>query len=90
MIGISKDSLPYQQKLTYPMLRYIRLARSLSQEKFSEVCHVDRSVLAKLERGELDFSIHYESKIMEGIKSLNISQYELDAIKTLLLLKENK
>lgn len=90
MIGVNKESLPYQQKITYPMIRYIRLSRNMTQESFSAVCKVDRSVLAKLERGELDLSIHYETKIMNGVKSLNISSFELDAIKTLLSYKNNK
>lgn len=72
------------------MLKYIRLSRNMTQESFSAVCKIDRSVLAKLERGELDLSIHYETKIMNGVKALNISPFELDAIKTLLSYKNIK
>lgn len=84
MLGVNIDSLPYQSKITYPMIKYIRLCRNMTQEKFGEVCKINQGVLTKLERGELDLSIHYETKVMDGVKALNINQYELDAIKTLL------
>lgn len=53
MVGINVNSLPYQRKISYQMIKYLRLTRNLTQEKFGEVCKIDRSVLAKLERGEL-------------------------------------
>ncbi|WP_342537952.1 helix-turn-helix transcriptional regulator [Sporosarcina sp. FSL K6-1540] len=90
MIGVDLNSLPYQRKITYQMIRYIRLTRNLSQAKFGEVCKIGQSVLAKLEKNELQLSPHYETKVMDGVRALNISQYELDTIKTLLLLKQNK
>lgn len=90
MLGVNIDSLPYQSKITYPMIKYIRLSRNLSREKFGEVSKILPSVLEKLERGELDLSIHYETKVMDGVKALNISQYELDAIKTILEYKNKQ
>lgn len=84
MLGVNIDSLPYQPKITYPMIKYIRLSRNMTQEKFGEVCKIDSAVLGKLERGELNLSIHYETKVMDGVKAFNISEYELNAIKTLL------
>lgn len=87
MLGVNIDSLPYQSKITYPMIKYIRLCRNMTQGKFGEVCKINQGVLAKLERGELDLSIHYETKVMDGVKALNISDYELNAIKELLSLK---
>lgn len=84
MIGVNKETLPYQQKLTYPMIRYIRLCRNLTQERFGEVCGIDQSVVAKLERGEVELSVNYESRILEGCRSLNISEIELESIKRLL------
>lgn len=66
MIAVDVNSLPYQSKITYQMIKYIRLTKNLTQEKFGEVCKIDQSVLAKLERNELDLSIHYESKIIQG------------------------
>ncbi|MED3759692.1 helix-turn-helix transcriptional regulator [Peribacillus frigoritolerans] len=84
MTGVNKDALPYQQKLTYPMLKYIRLCRNLTQEKFGEVCRIDQSVVAKLERGEIELTIGYESRIHQGCRSLNINEIELESIKRLL------
>lgn len=88
MIGVNKDTLPYQQKLTSPMIRYIRLCRNLTQERFGEVCRMDQSVVAKLERGEIELSVNYESRILEGCRALNISEIELESIEGLLELNE--
>lgn len=87
MIGVNKDSLPFQSKINYKMLKWIRLSRNMSQRQFGEVCKIDQSVLAKLERGELQFSIHYETKVLDGIKALNISEVELEAIKEVIFKK---
>nr|WP_272183315.1 helix-turn-helix transcriptional regulator [Bacillus thuringiensis] len=72
------------------MIKYIRLCRNMTQEQFGEACKMDRSVLAKLERGELPLSPHYESKIMDGIRALNISQLELVSVKRIVELKEQR
>jgi DNA-binding XRE family transcriptional regulator len=83
----SKTRLPYNQTITAPMLRYLRLSRNLNQERFANICGLDRSTLAKLERGELELTPHYHSKIKDGIRSLRISNHEVDGIKRLLELK---
>ncbi|QFT88095.1 Helix-turn-helix domain protein [Bacillus sp. THAF10] len=88
MIDVS--SLPYSQKVSHQMLKYIRLARNLSQDRFSEICKINQSVLAKLESNEIVLSPHYESKILEGCRKLSISHNELEAIKTLLEYKNTK
>ncbi|MCK2018844.1 helix-turn-helix domain-containing protein [Peribacillus frigoritolerans] len=88
MIGVNKESLTYQQKLTYPMIRYIRLCRNLTQERFGEVCRIDQSVLAKLERGEIELTVNYEGRILHGCQSLKISEMELDSITKLLELNK--
>ena len=90
MIGVDVNSLPYQQKITFQMLRYIRLTRNLTQKGFGEVCKIEQSVLARLERNDLQLTPHYEAKVMDGVRALSVSQYELDTIKTLLLLKQEK
>ncbi|TKH08504.1 helix-turn-helix transcriptional regulator [Peribacillus simplex] len=87
MIGVNKDTLPYQQKLTYPMIRYIRLGRNLTQEQFGKICRIDQSVLAKLERNEIELTIGYESRILDGCHALNISELELVSVKRLTELK---
>lgn len=90
MIGVDVNSLPYQQKITYQMIKYLRLCRNMTQTQFGEVCKVDQGVLAKLERGYLPLSPHYETKILEGCKSLNISELELVSVKRIVELKQNR
>lgn len=88
MIGVNRSTLPYESKLTYPMLKYIRLYRNLSQEQFGNACKIDQSVLARLELGVIELSMNYESKILEGCRALNISELELLSVKRLVEIKE--
>ncbi|MED3911274.1 helix-turn-helix transcriptional regulator [Peribacillus simplex] len=90
MIGVNVNSLPYEQKITREMIKYLRLCRNLTQAKFGEVCKVDQGVLAKLERGDLQLSPHYETKILEGCRALNISNVEMVSIKRIVELKQRK
>ncbi|HDR7839260.1 TPA: helix-turn-helix transcriptional regulator [Bacillus toyonensis] len=90
MIGLNMNSLPHERKVSYQMIKYIRLCRNMTQEQFGEACKMDRSVLAKLERGELPLSPHYEAKIMDGIRTLNISQLELVSVKRVVELKAQR
>lgn len=90
MIGVNKDSIPFQSKITYPMLRYLRLCRNMSQEQFGKVCKIDQSVLARLELGVIELSINYESKIIEGCRALNISELELKSVKRITELKAQR
>jgi len=90
MIGVDVNSLPYESKLTHPMLKYIRLCRNMSQEQFGAVCKIDQGVIAKLERNEIQLSLHYETKIIEGCRALNISELELLSVKRLVELKAQR
>ncbi len=90
MIGVNKDSLPYQQKITYQMIKYLRLCRNMTQEQFGQVCKIDQSVLARLESGSIELSMNYESKIMDGCKVLNISELEMQSVKRIVELKQNR
>ncbi|WPA86316.1 helix-turn-helix domain-containing protein [Bacillus cereus] len=90
MIGVNENSLPHERKITYQMIKYLRLCRNITQTQFGEICKIDQSVLGKLERGELPLSPHYESKIMDGIRVLNISQLELVSVKRIVELKEQR
>ncbi|HDR4595093.1 helix-turn-helix transcriptional regulator [Bacillus sp. WOD8 KX774193] len=90
MIGVDVNSLPYQQKISYQMIKYLRLCRNMTQTQFGGVCKVDQGVLAKLERGDLPLSPHYETKILEGCKALNISELELVSVKRIVELKQNR
>jgi len=90
MIGVNVNSLPYQQKITYPMIKYLRLCRNMTQTQFGKACKIDQGVLAKLERGDLDLSIHYETKILEGCHALNISELEMSSVKRIVDLKQQR
>jgi transcriptional regulator with XRE-family HTH domain len=90
MIGVNRNSLPYQSKITYPMIRYLRLCRNMTQTQFGEVCKVDQGVLAKLECGVLQLTPHYETKVLEGCKALNISELEMLSVKRIVDLKQQK
>ncbi|PAW37809.1 transcriptional regulator [Bacillus toyonensis] len=90
MISVNTDSLPHERKITYQMIKYLRLCRNMTQTQFGGVCKVDQGVLAKLERGDLPLSPHYESKIMDGIRALNISQLELVSVERIVELKQNR
>ncbi|MEN1934389.1 helix-turn-helix transcriptional regulator [Paenibacillus sp. 102] len=90
MIGVNTDSLPHERKVSYQMIKYLRLCRNMTQEQFGEACKLDRSTLAKLERNELPLSPLYQSKIMDGIHALNISELELLSVKRIVELKQNR
>jgi transcriptional regulator with XRE-family HTH domain len=80
--------LPYKQALTYPMLKYIRLSRNCSQAKFGQISGIDQTVITRLERGELALTPIYEERIRQAIRALRVSNYELDAIRKLIDMKE--
>lgn len=90
MIGVNKDSLPFQSKITYPMIRYLRLCRNMSQEQFGNACKIDQSVLARLELGVIELSINYESRIIEGCRALNFSELEMQSVKRITELKAQR
>ena len=90
MIGVDLNNLPYQQKITYQMIKYLRLCRNMTQEQFGQVCKIDQSVLARLESGSIELSMNYESKIMNGCKVLNISELEMQSVKRIVELKQNR
>lgn len=90
MIDVNTDSFPHERKVSYQMIKYVRLCRNMTQEQFGEACKMDRSVLAKLERGEFPLSPHYEAKVMDGIRALNISQLELVSVKRIVELKAQR
>ena len=87
MIGIDTRTLSYESKLTFPMLKYIRLCRNLSQQSFGAICKIDQGVLAKLEKNEIELSLHYETKVLEGCRALNISELEFLSVKSLIELQ---
>ncbi|KXY54506.1 MULTISPECIES: helix-turn-helix domain-containing protein [Bacillus cereus group] len=90
MIGVNENSLPHERKITYQMIKYLRLCRNMTQTQFGEICKINQGVLAQLERGDIALSPHYENKIMDGIRTLNISQLELVSVKRIVELKEQR
>ena len=90
MIGVDVNSLPYQQKITYKMIKYIRLCRNLTQSQFGAICKIDQGVLAKLERNELQLTPHYETKVIEGCRALNFTDLEMLSVKRLVDLQQQR
>lgn len=90
MIDIDKNSLPYQSKINYHMIKYLRLCRNMNQEQFGQVCKIDQSVLARLESGVIELSINYESRILNGCRTLNVSELEMASVKRIVELKQQK
>lgn len=90
MIGVNKDSLPYQSKINHHMIKYLRLCRNMNQEQFGQVCKIDQSVLARLESRAIELSINYETKILKGCRSLNISELEMSSVKRIVDLKQQR
>ncbi|AXI08158.1 helix-turn-helix domain-containing protein [Oceanobacillus sp. 143] len=84
IIGYSEDDIPFQSRITYPMIRWIRLSKNLTQEQFGQACRIDQSVLTRIETGEIDLSLNYESRILKGCKRLNISDHTIQSIKELV------
>jgi transcriptional regulator with XRE-family HTH domain len=84
MIGVDKGRLPYNQTITYPMVKYIRMSRNLTQHKFGQIAGIEQSTLAKIESGIVELSPHYETKIRQAVRQLRVSNYELDGIRKLL------
>lgn len=71
-------------------IKHIRLARNLTQEKFSHFINIDPSTIGKLERGELDFTPYYHEKLKDVIKRLRISNMELVSIGKLIEIREQR
>ncbi|MFB7142746.1 XRE family transcriptional regulator [Gottfriedia sp. NPDC056225] len=90
MINVDLNSLPYQQTINYKMLRYIRLCLNLTQTQFGRVCQINQGVLAQLERGDIELSITYETRILEGLKVLNFSELEMLSVKKLVDLQQEQ
>jgi transcriptional regulator with XRE-family HTH domain len=82
--------LPYNQEFDRRFIKYVRHSRNLTLERFSPYMGVDKSTIAKLEKGLLDFTPYYESKLREAIKRLQISNVELVAIRSIIESKERK
>lgn len=82
--------LPYNQEYDHRYLKPIRHSRNLTLEAFSPYMNVDPSTIAKLEKGQLDFTAYYESKLKDAIKKLRITNIELVSIRSIIEQKERR
>jgi transcriptional regulator with XRE-family HTH domain len=55
------------QKQFGDRLRELRKARGWSQEHFADVCHVHRSHMGQIERGEVDVELSTLKKVAKGL-----------------------
>jgi transcriptional regulator with XRE-family HTH domain len=78
---------PYNIELNYKYIKHIRFLRNKTLSEFSKNMNVDPSTIAKLEKGELEFTPHYESKLREAMKRLRVSNVELNSISKILEMK---
>ena len=52
------------------LIRDLRLAKGYSQERFSEVCRIDRSYMGMIERGEVNVTL---AMIVKMAKALDLT-----------------
>lgn len=83
-----KNINSYNQPLTHEYIKPIRVMRNKTQAQMGEMMQLDASTVGKLERGELDFSPLYESKLRDSIRRLRVSRFELNSIHSLLQAKK--
>jgi len=86
----SKSRLPYNMEYNYKFIKPIRMARNKTQSEFSNFMNVDTATICKLERGQLDFTAYYESKLKDAIKRLRVSNEELVSIRKILEVKSQR
>lgn len=49
------------------LIRDLRLAKGYSQERFSEVCRIDRSYMGMIERGEVNVTLAMIAKMAQAL-----------------------
>lgn len=49
------------------LIRRLRLAKGYSQERFAEVCRIDRSYIGIIERGEVNVTLAVIVKMASGL-----------------------
>lgn len=55
-------------------IRELRAARGWSQEEFADRCHIHRSHMGEIERGEVDASISTLRKVARGF-GMTVSEF---------------
>lgn len=66
---MEKEALPKQFG---DLVRRLRTEKGHSQERFAEVCRVDRSYMGMIERGEVSVTLTIIAKLAEGL-SISLS-----------------
>ncbi|QDZ88698.1 XRE family transcriptional regulator [Priestia megaterium] len=87
---LNNQSNSYNRPLDYRYIKFVRVARNLTQQQLADKMEIHVSDLSKLEKNILPFSSHYEMKLRAVIRRLAISRAELDNIKALLDAKERR
>ncbi|MDM5334964.1 helix-turn-helix transcriptional regulator [Ureibacillus composti] len=81
---IDNNSLPFTHNYDYRMIKLVRQIRNLTLSEFSTYMNVNQSTIALLEKSQLEFSVHYQSKFHEALKQLNVSNIEFASLTILL------
>jgi transcriptional regulator with XRE-family HTH domain len=82
--------LPYNQEYDHRFIKPVRMARNKTLKQMEEFMGVDDSTIAKLERGDLDFTPYYESKFKDALKRLRVSNVEIASIRKIIEMKEQR
>jgi transcriptional regulator with XRE-family HTH domain len=77
----------YNIPLDYRYIKQVRFLRNHTLVSFSKHMNVDPSTIAKLEKGEIEFTQYYESKLRDAIYRLRVSNVELNSIAKILEMK---
>jgi transcriptional regulator with XRE-family HTH domain len=86
----TSSRLPYNQEYDHRFIKPIRHLRNKTLNDFAEFMNVDHSTIAKLEKGQLPFTPHYESKLKDAIKRLRVSNVELASVRKIIEMKEQR
>lgn len=87
---MTNSRLPYNMEYNHKFIKPIRHARNKTLVEFSKYMGVDPTTINKLEKGHLEFTPYYESKLKDAIKKLRISNVELVSIRKIIEQKERK
>jgi transcriptional regulator with XRE-family HTH domain len=82
--------LPYNMEYNHKFIKPIRHTRNKTLAEFSNYMNVDPATICRLEKGQLDFTPYYESKLKLAIQRLRVSNLELVSIKNIIEQRERK
>ncbi|QDZ88739.1 helix-turn-helix domain-containing protein [Priestia megaterium] len=85
-----KNRIPYNQEFDHRFIKPIRHLRNKTQADFEQFMGVDKSTIGKLERGELEFTPLYHSKLKDAIKRLRVSSIEIASVRKIIEMKTQR